>query len=254
MRKIQISLLYTSILCSSILCSSIMAEEAVATDAVEEPNWKGSVEFGYVSSTGNTETTNLNGKFHLEAEYNDWVQKLDLGAFSTSDNDETTAKRFKIEYQGDKKLTDISYLFVNSSYEEDQFSGFQYRSTLTAGYGRTMYNENKMTLDAEIGAGIRQSETDENLVTGLSDKENESMARFALKYLWQIEESRSLTSNISIDAGEETTISYFDISFVTMINGDLSLKVSYLARHTSEVPVDKEKLDTVTSISLLYAF
>jgi len=246
MKKVLISLL-----CTSVLCSNIMAEEA---DAAEKSNWKGSVEFGYVSSTGNTETTNLNGKFHVEAEYNDWVQKLDLAAFSTSDDVETTAKRYKIEYQGDKKLTDISYFFVNSSYEEDQFSGFQYRSTLTAGYGRVMYNENKMTLDAEIGAGIRQSETDKDLITGLSDKENESMGRFALKYLWQIEESKSFTSNITVDAGEETTISIFNTSFVTMINGDLSLKVSYLARHTSEVPVDKEKLDTVTSISLLYAF
>ncbi|MCP4414790.1 MAG: DUF481 domain-containing protein [Gammaproteobacteria bacterium] len=249
MKKLLISLLYTS-----ILCSSILAEEATATDAAEESNWKGNVEFGYVSSTGNTETTNINGKLHLEAEYNDWTQKLDLGAFSTSDANETTAKRYKIEYQGNKKLTDISYLFVNSSYEEDQFSGFQYRSTLTAGYGRTMYNKNKMTLDAEIGAGIRQSKTDEDLITGLSDKENEGVARFALKYLWQIEENKSLTSNISVEAGEETTISIFDISFVTMVAGDLSLKVSYLARHTSEVPVDKEKLDTVTSINLLYAF
>ncbi len=246
MEKVLIPLLSTS-----ILCSNILAEEA---DAVEESNWKGNVEFGYVSSTGNTETTNINGKFHLEAEYNDWIQKLDLGAFSTSNDDETTAKRFKIEYQGDKKLSDISYLFVNTSYEEDQFSGFQYRSTMAAGYGRTMYNENKMTLDTEIGAGVRQSETDEDLITGLSDKENESLVRFALKYLWQLEENRSLTSNITVDAGEETTISNFDISFVTMVTGDLSLKVSYLARHTSEVPEDKEKLDTVTSINLLYAF
>jgi len=216
-----------------------MAEEAPATDAAEESNWKGNVEFGYVSSSGNTETTNINGKLHVEAEYSEWLQKLDIGAFSTSDNDVTTAKRFKIEYQGDRKLSDISYLFVNSSYEEDEFR---------------IYNENKMTLDAEIGAGIRQSETDKDLITGLSDKENESMARFALKYLWEIEENRSLTSNLSVDAGEDTTISTFDISFMTMVAGDLSLKVSYLARHTSEVPVDKEKLDTVTSINLLYAF
>jgi len=251
MKKTQILL---PLLCSCFLSLNIMAEEAPATDAAEESNWKGNVEFGYVSSSGNTETTNINGKLHVEAEYSEWLQKLDIGAFSTSDNDVTTAKRFKIEYQGDRKLSDISYLFVNSSYEEDEFSGYQYRSTLTGGYGREIYKENKMTLDAEIGAGIRQSETDEDLITGLSDKENESMARFALKYLWEIEENRSLTSNLSVDAGEDTTISTFDISFMTMVAGDLSLKVSYLARHTSEVPVDKEKLDTVTSINLLYAF
>ncbi|MCP4271603.1 MAG: DUF481 domain-containing protein [Gammaproteobacteria bacterium] len=249
MKKILITLIYTS-----ILCSNVVAEEEATTEAAEKSNWKGNVEFGYVSSSGNTETTNINGKLHLEAEYSNWIQRLDLGAFTTSDNDVTTAKRFKIEYQGNKKLSDISYLFVNTSYEEDDFSGYQYRSTLTGGYGRNIYKENKMNLDAEIGAGIRQSETDEDIITGLSDTENESMARFALKYLWQIEENRSLTSNLSVDAGEDTTISTFDVSFVTMVAGDLSLKVSYLARHTSEVPVDKEKLDTVTSINLLYAF
>ena len=100
MKKTQILL---PLLCSSLLCSNILAEEkaaeeAATTDAAEKSNWKGNVEFGYVARSGNTETTNINGKLHLEAEYSEWLQKLDLGAFSTSDNDVTTAKRFKIEY------------------------------------------------------------------------------------------------------------------------------------------------------------
>jgi len=111
-----------------------------------------------------------------------------------------------------------------------------------------------MTLDAEVGLGARQSETDADPVTGISSKEEEGMLKLAMKYHWQMEDSRSLTSNLTVDAGEETTISNFEISFVTMIVGNLSLKASYAARHTSEVPVGKEKLDTVTTLNLLYAF
>ncbi|MCP3674461.1 MAG: DUF481 domain-containing protein, partial [Gammaproteobacteria bacterium] len=78
--------------------------------------------------------------------------------------------------------------------------------------------------------------------------------RLASKFLWQIEEKRSVISELTIDAGEEMTITNFELGFVTMIAGDLSLKAAYLAKHTSDVLVDKENLDTIVSLNLLYAF
>jgi len=238
-----------------ISTTNLYAQESDnATEDANKSPWKGDVQFGYVTSSGNTETTNLNGKFNLGYTNEDWSHLLTAIAFSSSDKAGTTAERYKLEYQADRKYSETSYFFINSTYEEDRFSGFDYRTTLTGGYGRQLYNENKMTLDGEIGVGYRQSELLPDPVTGISLDQSEAMVRLAAKYLWQIEENRSLVSDLTIEVGEDTTISNFELGFVTMIAGDLSLKASFVARHTSEVPVGKEKLDTVTSLNLLYAF
>ena len=243
-----------------LISTNLFAEEA-AVDAsseeakkAEESSWKGDVQIGYVMSSGNTESTNLNGKFNIETTADEWRHLLSAIAFSSSSNKQTTAERYKLHYQAERKFTDKSYFFGNVSYEDDRFSGYDYRSTLSAGYGLRLYDENKMTLDTEYGAGYRQSQLTMDPVTGNSISESEAMLTFAAKYLWQIEEDRSLMSNLTVEAGEETTITNFELGFVTMIAGDLSLKASYSARHTNVVPAGKEKLDTITSLNLLYAF
>ena len=234
-----------------ILSSTLYAEESNK----EESAWKGDIQFGYVMSTGNTDSENLNGKFNIAHKSSDWLQTANLEAFTSSIENLTTAERYKLAYQADRKFEEAnSYLFVNTTYVDDRFSGFDYRSTLTGGYGFRFYEENDMTLDTEIGVGYRYSVTDIDPITNESISDGEALIRAAAKYKWQIEESRSLVSNLTVEAGQETTIANLELGFVTMIAGDLSLKVSYTAKHTSEVPVDKEKLDTVTSISLLYAF
>jgi len=235
-----------------LLPINLLAEET--TDEADISTWKGDVQFGYVATSGNTETTNLNGKLNIEKIHKKWIHLFSAAAFSTSDNNQTTAERFKLEYQADRKFTDTKYFFLNTTYEEDKFSGYDYQATLTGGYGQRLYNANKMTFDAEIGAGMRQSELDPEPVTGNVVEESEAMVRLAAKYLWQIEEKRSVISELTIDAGEETTITNFELGFVTMIAGDLSFKAAYIAKYTSDVPADKENLDTIVSLNLLYAF
>jgi len=238
-----------------LLLSAGLSAEEVKTEDASESTWKNNIEFGYLMSSGNTETESLNGKINAINTLENWRHDFKLAAFSSSDNDQTTAERFLLEYQGDRKLDNNSYFFVNTSYEEDKFSGYEYRANLTAGYGKQLYNANKMTIDAEIGAGYRQSElTFADPEDWDNNGQNEAIFRLAAKYLWQIEEDRSLAANLTVDAGEESTISTFEIAFVSIIAGDLSLKAAFDARHTSEVPAGIENLDTVTSINLLYSF
>lgn len=229
----------------------VVAEEA-AKD--KTPEWQGSIQFGFISTSGNTDNSSINGKFNLKHDDENWLHELNANYYSSSESDVTKAERYKLIYQADYKLEEENtYWFVNSSYENDRFSGFDYRATLSTGYGSRLYNENDMTFDAEIGAGLRYSEQVDPL-TNMSDTENEAMIRAAGKYLWQIAEDRKLTSNLNVEEGEEVRVSNFDISFETMIVGGVSMKATYEARHVSEVPEGKEKLDTVVSLNLLYAF
>jgi putative salt-induced outer membrane protein len=241
------------VLLSLLLSCNIVASEAEAEE--KEPALKGDVQLGYIMSSGNSDTTTLNSKFNLIYDLEEWSQKFSLEAYSTSDNDVTTGERYKADYQLDKKLDESRYLFGNASYEEDKFSGYDNIAVLAVGYGHQLYNQNKTTLDAEVGVGYRNSKlTPESIVPGESSELNEALLRFAVDYHWHIAKNRSLTSKLKVDAGEESIISNFEIGFITMIAGDLSFKAAFEARHNSDVPVDTENLDTITSISLLYAF
>ncbi len=235
-----------------LLPINLFAEET--TDEADVSTWKGDVQFGYVATSGNTENSNLNSKLNIERVDAKWTHLFSAAAFSMSEDNETTAERFKLEYKASKKFTETGYFFFDSTYEEDKFSGFEYQATMTGGYGQRLYDANKMTFDAEIGAGMRQSEIEPDPVTGNVSEESEGLIQIAAKYLWQIEEKRSVTSDLTIDAGKESTITNLELGFVTMIAGDFSLKAAYTAKYTSEVPVDKEKLDTIVSLNLLYAF
>lgn len=230
---------------------SLMAEEAVTE---EVPEWQGNIQFGYVSSSGNTDNTNINAKFNLKHDDENWLHDFNALYYSSSESNVTTAERYKLIHQADYKLeTPDTYWFINGSYENDRFSGFDHRATLTTGYGKVLYKTRDMKLDAEIGGGFRYSQQTDT-ITQLTTNENEAMIRLAAKYLWQIAKERKLTSALSIEEGEESRVTNFEVGFVTMVNGNLSLKTAYEARHVSEVPVGKEKLDTVITVNLLYQF
>jgi len=233
-----------------VVMSATLAEEQKTEKVI--PQWVGDVQFGYVSSSGNTENTNINGKLNLKKDDTDWVHLFNTVYYSSSDSGNTTAQRYKLAYQLDYKLNEeSSYWFINSSYEDDRFNGYDYRATLTTGYGKRLYNNNDMTLDGEIGAGLRKSEPQPGTSPAI---DNEGMLRVAMKYNWDIAKDRKLTSSMSVEEGEEIRVSTFDIGFVTMIAGDLSLKAAYEARHVSLVPVGNEKLDTIITLNLLYKF
>ncbi|MFT5451200.1 MAG: putative salt-induced outer membrane protein [Enterobacterales bacterium] len=246
--SIRLTLLILSILLSNYLVASETEDEE------KEPALQGDVQLGYIMSSGNSDTTTLNSKLKISYNLDEWVQKFSLEAYSTSDNDITTGERYKADYQLDKKLDKSRYLFGNASYEEDRFSGYENIAVMAVGYGHQLYNKDKTTLDAEVGIGYRDSTlTAESVVPGESAEVSETLLRLAVDHHWHIAKNRSLTSELKIDAGEESVISYFEIGFITMIAGDLSFKAAFEVRHNSDVPIDTENLDTITSINLLYA-
>ena len=244
---------YIRPVCVALILSTahLKAEEEAAEESSE---WKGSIQFGYVASSGNTENSNINGKFNLKHDDVKWLHDFNAAYYQSTEDEVTSAERYKLTHQADYKLdVENTYLFVNGSYENDRFSGFDYRASLSTGYGTRLYDANDMTFDGEVGVGYRYSEEIDTL-TNTTFTVNEALIRLAGKYHWKIADDRSLSSSLTIDEGEEIRISNFDISFTTLIVGGISMKASYEARHVSEVPVGKEKLDTIVSLNLLYDF
>ena len=238
MKKI---LLQTSAL---IVCS----QPLMAAEPDKKQEWKASAEVGYVSTTGNTETDTINAKASATNKREKWRHKLQLTALNTSAAAGTTAEKYTVMGQTDYLYKAPNYLFANVSYEKDRFSGFEYQTAENIGYGRRVVDKPKMKLDLEIGPGARQTKV-ENV-----SSENEATLRVALKYKWDISKTSKFSEVLTVSGGEDITITKSVASLTSKVEGNLSMKVTYTYKQTSEVPVGTDDTDTETAITLVYTF
>ena len=76
----------------------------------------------------------------------------------------------------------------------------------------------------------------------------------AAKYAWEVSENAAFQQLLSSEIGSESTIYRSDSSIKATINGSLSMKVALTVKYNSVVPVDRDKMDTETSVTLVYGF
>ncbi len=233
----------------SILVASILVSgQVIAEDAKMTSEWEASAELGFVSTSGNTETETLNGKIEATKDGKTWRHEGEATALKSSDELGTTAEKYTLSAQSSYKLTEPNFLFGNISYENDKFSGYQYRVTETIGYGRRVISDESMKLDLEIGPGARQSKLDNG------DTESEGIVRGAAKFKWKISPTSKFSEVLTVEAGEDVTVTKSVTSLSSKINSALSMKITFTYKNTSEVPVGVEETDTETAVTLVYSF
>jgi len=232
----------------ALLLSATAATNSVAETVPKDGAWKGNVELGIVNTTGNTETETINAKAKAAFEQEKWRHTVTFESLTSSDQSVTTAERYVLNGQSDYKFGKHNYFFVMLGYENDRFSGYDYRTTEALGYGHRVVDEPTLTLGLEIGPGARQSK----LETGGS--EDEMTVRGAAKLAWKISDTSSFTEDLSTDVGEDTTITKSVTALTAQINGSLATKVTYTIKNTSDVPVGVKKTDTETAVTLVYSF
>ena len=102
-------------------------------------------------------------------------------------------------------------------------------------------------LSGDIGVGMRKSESDlENF--------SEAIIRAAGEYEWGISDTANFFQNLSAEAGDETSIFRSETGIESEIMENLSMRFSVKVKHQTEVPIDREKTDTETAITLVWNF
>jgi len=234
-----------TLLASAMLfVNNVYAEDAT----VEKSLWKASAELGFVSTTGNTETETLNAKAKASTDREKWRHKAEITSLNSSDATTRTAQKVTLMGKSDYKLEGKNFLFGVVSYENEKFSGYDYRVTEAIGYGRRVVENADMILDLEVGPGARQSKLDNG------DTENESMLRVAAAYDWTISKTSKFSEVFTVEMGEDVTVSKSVTSLSSQIEGNLSMKVTLTYKNTSDVPVGVENTDTETAVTLVYNF
>lgn len=230
--------------CLALSCSMpVLAEEEEA-----RPGWRGELEVGLISTSGNSETQSFNANIAVANDAYPWRHELRLEALHSSDQDVTTAERYTAALKSDYRLDDTRYLFGTLRYEDDRFSGYDYRVSETIGYGHRVLDSERTTLELEVGAGGR------HVVFPDGEREDEPIVRAAGSFLWQVSPSARLSEHLFVESGDVNTFTQSETGLKLKINSNLATKISYTLRHNSDVPPGTEKTDTVTAVTLVLDF
>ena len=229
------------------LAFAIIATTAAAQN--EDEGFSGQVAFGYLATSGNSDSENMNFNFGGEYIGEVWQHSLDGLAVKASSSDVTTAEAYGLTWQSRRELADEhNYIFGLAAWNKDKFSGYDQQLREVVGYGRRFVDNERHRFDGEAGVGLSQAD----LRTGMS--EDESIVRLSADYEWQISETSKFNQTFAIEDGSNNTYTEWVSSLSADVWTDFAVVLSYTVKRNSDVPVGTVKKDTFTAVSLEYSF
>jgi putative salt-induced outer membrane protein len=233
----------------------LAAASAAAGAADPPPPWSGEVSAGMVVTTGNSESATLNAKGEVVYQSKQWRNTTNASTIKTEQKDLATgedvrtAERYAVGNKTDFNFTERDYAFVALEFEKDLVGPVRERTSETAGYGRKILTGPAHLLEAELGAGARQTEAQ------ITEEQNDDViGRLRVAYKWNFSETGYLGETLKVESGDSNTTSESVTELRVSLVGKLFMLGSYTVRTNSDVPAGTEKTDTVTSLSLGWTF
>ena len=229
---------------SLFLAAPVLAAE----EGEQESPWAGKATLGYLATSGNTDNTSLNSGFELGYGAGNWAHLFTAQAINATESNTTTAEAYNASWKSERNLSENNFLFGRLDWRKDLFSAYDTQFSQTVGYGRRLIDSERHKLNAEIGAGARQSD----LLDGTT--ESETIFRGGLDYTWTLSETAEFTQDLVVEAGEENTYLESVTAISAKLVGNLALVASYTIKNNSDVLPGIEDTDTYTALSLEYLF
>lgn len=233
---------------SLVLVTLLLPLSLFADESEEQSPWSGKAVLGYLATSGNTENSTLNTGFEVGYTSGDWTHRVEASAIKASEDQMISAEAYELGWKSERRLTDHDFLFGRLHWRRDRFGAYATQFSQTLGYGRRLIDNDKHTLNLELGVGARQSELQ------FGTEENETIFRGGAYYKWRFSETAEFRQELIAEVGEENTYSESVTAVSVRLLGDLALVASYTIKHNSDVPPLTEKSDRYTALSLEYAF
>ncbi|MCL1092371.1 DUF481 domain-containing protein [Shewanella kaireitica] len=238
----------------AVLLAAPFAAHAGADFVEGDKTFAGEAELGATLTTGNTDTSSIKGRLNLMQELGNWENQYLFEGLYKEDTGEVTAKRYYAGIQGDYKFNEKSYMYITANYEADPFTGFDFKSVASAGYGYKFIDSDNMYLSAEVGPGYIYKKLDDEQSALLGyDNEDSVVAHGAMNFSYDISESSKFTQLFIADYGDSLE-GRSETAITANIIGALAMKFAVIVRYNSEPLDDKKSTDTETNMTLLYAF
>lgn len=230
-----------------ILAAIMLSATSLAAQA---QGWSGTGELGVVVSSGNSKTSTINAKLGLKFEDDAWLHEGSILALRAKGEDETTAERWEVAAKSGYKINDISYLYGSYRHEDDNFSPFERQTTVAVGYGRQVIKTDVTQLSFEAGPGYKWADP----VTSLTSSEGELVLRGTADFKHAFNANTSFYNLLLVESGSDNTFLQDDIGLQVKMFEQFAVKGGVQVRHNTDVPFNRKKTDTLTTVNLVYAF
>lgn len=240
---------------SSLLLPLLSQAESTETapSATPDASWAGNAELGFIQTSGNSDTQSFNGKFNIVRDLQPLKTSFKFEALTSEESGDPSKEKYLSELKLDYSLGEFDYFTSLLSYEDDRFSGYQYQSTLSLGYGYRAWNSEQGKLDLEVGPGYRRNALEARNEHG-EKIEEEAVGRFGLNLEVKISDNAKFTEVISIEGGDSNVVYKSDMGLQSTLVGTLAMKINYQVKHTDQVPEDTKNTDSQIGVTLVYSF
>ncbi len=146
------------VLLVSFLWFSAAAWPQAGGGPAEESPWSGSASLGFLSTSGNTDSTSYNSAFDISFTKNKWTHTFTAAAIGAEQTDISTSEAYAADWKSSYDFSEHNYVFGLVNWRKDRFSGVDEQLSESIGYGRRIIDTPAHSLSAEIGAGHRSAD------------------------------------------------------------------------------------------------
>lgn len=211
--------------------------------------WDGKLQAGASFASGNSDNTAVGVLLDATRSSGNFRHNI-TGYFDIADaSGVRTQKRWGAAYQLDYNFSERAYAFGRFSYDEDEFSGFDYRLFGGGGIGYYLAKGEPLNWKIEGGPGYRYSLIDDTRET------NGDIAIYAASETdWIIREGFLFEQDFSVTWTDPTTTFISLTSLTTALTDSISTGISFEYRYETNPPLGRENTDTVFRANLAYGF
>jgi len=241
----------------------VKADDAPAPPPPQH-EWTGKGQAGFQDSKGNSTGESINAVLDLSRYDGDWKNALHVEGFYGKSGDVVSAERWIVNEQTDYTITSKTFAFGGLRFEHDEFDGFDYQASITAGLGYKIFDTASNKFTVQGGAGFKRFEPE--TITQNPDGNGEVVARIPLgtqseaiatvgvDYTHSFNKATALSNKLLVEYGSQNTLSTDQLALAVKMSTKLALSVGYQVTNNSKPPMPLKKVDTVTTVNLVYAF
>lgn len=236
--------------------------------------WSGTASLGATSSSGNAESSNINGNIRLGKTVDKWEHLVFGSIFKGSSTIVDVARdgtgeailgadgqvqriiikgdnsdRIALGYQPKYYYSEKTYFFGLLDWEQDKPGNIDSATRQIAGVGHRFMSSPAGYLTAEVGVGNKTTD----LVTG--GDVNGGIGYLGLNFLSRVNDNVTFNADMRSDFGSDNTFVEIGLGVAFKVSEKLAFKIAHFSRSNSDLssgdsPLDSDS-DSVTTMNLV---
>lgn len=224
-------------------------------------DWTGSGQLGIVQAHGNTNSSSANAKIDAADQLEMWKHTFGFNALYSESDDVTSGNRWDTMWQSDYKLTEKSFWFGGLRYADDKYGAFSYEGTVTTGFGYKFYDTDTTKLSVQAGAGYKRSQpqtlikdpnSGEVIGRDEGDVSNRGVITGGINFEHALTPNTKVLNKFLVETASDNTFAQNIFALQVSMSDRLALSVGYELRENTSPPPDQHRLDSLTTLNLVY--